>query len=72
MAFARQNNLVSIIDNTFASPVNFRPLDIGYDIVVESATKYLGGHSDLIAGVYLGSREHVKKASHPKSFVGEQ
>lgn len=52
---------MSIIDNTFASPVNFRPLEIGYNIVLESATKYLGGHSDLIAGVYLGSREHVKK-----------
>ena len=63
MAFAKKNNLISIIDNTFASPVNFRPLEIGYDIVVESATKYLGGHSDLIAGVYLGSREHVRKVS---------
>jgi len=61
VAFAREHKLVSIIDNTFASPVNFRPLEIGYDIVLESATKYLGGHSDLIAGVYLGSREHVKK-----------
>ena len=138
VAFAREHGLVSIIDNTFASPVNFRPLEIGcdnsaqfrsredahdihsrtasdvhviimgllidctqpqrtillslsgktfhaeylseklcfrhggclrgngdahyrYDIVVESATKYLGGHSDLIAGVYLGSKAHVRR-----------
>lgn len=47
------------IDNTFASPVNQRPLDLGADFVVHSATKYLGGHSDLTAGVLAGSKELV-------------
>ncbi len=47
------------IDNTFASPVNQRPLDLGADFVIHSATKYLGGHSDLTAGVLAGSRELV-------------
>ena len=45
------------VDNTFASPVNQRPLELGADFVVHSATKYLGGHSDLTAGVLMGSKE---------------
>jgi cystathionine gamma-synthase len=45
------------VDNTFASPVNQRPLQLGADFVVHSATKYLGGHSDLTAGVLMGSKE---------------
>ena len=45
------------VDNTFASPVNQRPLELGADVVVHSATKYLGGHSDLTAGTMMGSRE---------------
>lgn len=53
--FARQHDLVSLIDNTFASPLLFRPLTHGFDIVLHSATKYLNGHSDLVAGVVLGS-----------------
>ncbi|MDX1430666.1 MAG: aminotransferase class I/II-fold pyridoxal phosphate-dependent enzyme, partial [Rhodothermales bacterium] len=53
--FAKSHGLVSMIDNTFASPVNFRPLDWGYDVSIHSATKYLNGHSDLVAGVAVGS-----------------
>lgn len=48
--FARRHRLVSIIDNTFASPALQQPLRLGFDIVVHSATKYLSGHSDIIAG----------------------
>ena len=48
-----------IVDATFASPVNFRPLEHGADLVFHSATKYLGGHSDLTAGVVCGSAERV-------------
>lgn len=59
VTFAKKHNLVSVIDNTFATPVNFRPLEIGFDIVVHSATKYLNGHSDIVAGAALGSVEHV-------------
>ncbi len=59
VAFSREHGLVSIIDNTFASPVNFRPAELGFDLVMESATKYLNGHTDLCAGVVAGSEENV-------------
>lgn len=52
-AIAKENNILLCVDNTFASPVLQRPLELGADIVVHSATKYLGGHSDLIAGVVV-------------------
>lgn len=54
---ARANNIRTLIDNTFATPYNQTPLDIGVDMVAHSATKYLGGHSDLSAGVLVGSKE---------------
>ncbi|GAA0583060.1 PLP-dependent aspartate aminotransferase family protein [Halomonas salifodinae] len=50
-AFARDHGLLSVMDNTFASPVLQRPLELGFDIVVHSTTKYLGGHSDIVGGV---------------------
>jgi cystathionine gamma-synthase/cystathionine gamma-lyase/cystathionine beta-lyase len=59
VAFCKQHGLVSIIDNTFATPVNFRPLEIGFDLVVHSATKYLNGHSDIVAGAVVGSQSRV-------------
>jgi cystathionine gamma-synthase/cystathionine gamma-lyase/cystathionine beta-lyase len=59
VAFARAHGLVSVIDNTFASPVNFRPLGIGYDLAFHSATKYLNGHSDLVAGCVVGPADRV-------------
>src|SRR3984893_9972551 len=52
-AFARENNLLAVSDNTFASPWIQRPLELGFDIVVHSATKYLNGHSDIIGGVVV-------------------
>lgn len=58
---ARKNKLVSLIDNTFASPVNQNPIDMGIDIVLHSGTKYIGGHSDLMCGVALGSKTHIAK-----------
>jgi hypothetical protein len=55
--FARQHNLTSVIDATFATPVLLRPVrDLGFDVVLHSATKYLNGHSDLIAGARCGLR----------------
>jgi cystathionine gamma-lyase len=48
---ARRHNVLSVADNTFASPVIHRPLELGFDIVVHSATKYLNGHSDVVAGL---------------------
>src|SRR5438552_9748060 len=59
--FARANRLVSIVDNTFASPVNFRPPEHGFDLSLHSATKYLNGHSDIVAGAVIGRGDVVKK-----------
>lgn len=56
--FARTHKLTTLIDSTFATPINLRPLDYGIDLVVHSATKYLGGHNDLLAGAVLG-RENL-------------
>jgi methionine-gamma-lyase len=62
--FAKEWDLVSLIDNTFASPVQQKPIQLGFDIVLHSATKYLSGHSDLIAGVAAGSEAWMKKIRH--------
>jgi cystathionine gamma-synthase/cystathionine gamma-lyase/cystathionine beta-lyase len=59
--FARQEGLLSVIDNTFASPVNFRPLAAGFDLCFHSATKYLGGHSDLVGGCVMGRTELIDR-----------
>src|SRR5680860_745233 len=56
---AKKHGLVSMIDNTFASPVNQNPIDFGIDIVIHSATKYMGGHSDILAGTVISSEEHI-------------
>lgn len=58
---AKQHNILSMVDNTFASPINQTPRDFGIDIVVHSATKYLGGHSDLTAGIVCGSHDYIAK-----------
>jgi len=58
---AQERNLVSMIDNTFASPVNQNPIDYGIDIVIHSATKYLGGHSDILAGAVAASEESIDR-----------
>ena len=58
-AFARERGLTSVIDATFASPLLFRPLAHGFHLVVHSATKYLNGHSDIVAGVVAGDAERV-------------
>jgi len=57
--WAVKNNLISVTDNTFASPVNQNPADFGIDLIVHSATKYLGGHSDICAGVVAGTRKLI-------------
>jgi methionine-gamma-lyase len=62
--FAKEWDIVSLIDNTFASPVQQKPIELGFNIVLHSATKYLSGHSDLIAGVAAGSEAWMKKIRH--------
>lgn len=59
--FARRHRLVTLVDNTFASPVLQKPLELGFDMVLHSATKALGGHSDLIGGAVVGRREWVDR-----------
>jgi cystathionine beta-lyase/cystathionine gamma-synthase len=56
---ARQNGCRLVIDNTFSTPYNLKVLDLGVDVVINSATKYLGGHSDMIAGTISGSRKLI-------------
>ncbi|WP_343486532.1 PLP-dependent aspartate aminotransferase family protein [Allomuricauda sp. d1] len=58
---AKKHGLVTMIDNTFASPINQNPIDFGIDIVIHSATKYMGGHSDLCAGAVATSKEKMEK-----------
>ena len=58
-AFAKKHKLISVIDNTFASPVNQNPISLGIDLVIHSATKYLGGHSDILAGTVCGSNKLI-------------
>jgi len=70
VAFARQHGLVSLIDNTFASPVNFRPAEHGYDLSLHSATKYLNGHTDLIAGAVIGRKDLVEEVTHKLNHFG--
>lgn len=69
-AFAREHNLVSMIDNTFASPVNFRPAEQGFDLILHSATKYLNGHSDIAAGAVIGRADLVEKITHRLNHLG--
>ncbi len=56
---AKQRGILTMIDNTFASPINQNPIDFGIDVVVHSATKYMGGHSDISAGAVAASKEHI-------------
>jgi cystathionine beta-lyase/cystathionine gamma-synthase len=70
VAFAKRHGLISIIDNTFTSPVNFRPCDLGFDISVHSATKYLNGHSDIVAGAVTGTRAHVGRVVDVVNHLG--
>lgn len=58
---AKSNNLWTMIDNTFASPINQNPISFGIDLVIHSATKYLGGHSDISAGAVIASKKHIDK-----------
>ncbi|MBZ9653106.1 trans-sulfuration enzyme family protein [Psychroflexus montanilacus] len=69
--FAKENNVLTMADNTFASPINQRPIEQGVDIVIHSATKYLGGHSDITAGAVASTHDIMKKVfSKAKNFGG--
>jgi cystathionine beta-lyase/cystathionine gamma-synthase len=70
VAFAKQHGLVSLIDNTFATPINFRPIELGFDLSIHSCTKYMNGHSDIAAGACIGSAELVERIRHKLNHVG--
>lgn len=67
---AHKKGAVAIVDNTFATPVNQSPLELGADLVIHSATKFLGGHADALGGLAVGSRELVGKAYHFREING--
>ena len=70
VAFARTNNLVSLIDSTFATPVNFRPVETGFDLVLHSATKYMNGHADIVGGAVIGSAAWIERIRHRMNHLG--
>jgi methionine-gamma-lyase len=70
VAFANKHHLVSLIDNTFATPVLQNPIRLGYDLVVHSATKALAGHSDILAGVSVGSQTWMDKVRQMIIYLG--
>jgi cystathionine beta-lyase/cystathionine gamma-synthase len=70
VAFARAHDLLSIIDNTFASPVNFRPIPYGFDLCLHSASKYLNGHADIVAGAVSGSAALIERIRHQLNLLG--
>ena len=70
VALARKHKLVSLIDNTFATPILQKPLDLGFDLVLHSATKYLAGHSDIVAGAVAGSRERIRMVRQTMISLG--
>ncbi len=69
-AFAQKHGLVSIIDNTFPSPINFRPAEWGFDLSLHSCTKYLNGHSDIVAGAIIGRADLIGQNSSQAQSSG--
>ena len=68
--FTKEHGLISLIDNTFSSPVNFRPPEWGFDLSLHSCTKYLNGHSDIVAGAVIGRADLIKKITHKLNHLG--
>lgn len=71
VAIAKKHDLKTIIDSTFATPINQRPLEFGVDFVIHSATKYLGGHNDLLAGVVIGSEYMIGAIKETQGILGD-
>jgi cystathionine beta-lyase/cystathionine gamma-synthase len=68
--FCREHGLTSLVDNTFCSPINFQPHALGYDLVLHSATKYLNGHSDIVAGAVAGDADRIRRILHKLNHFG--
>ncbi|MEM3726042.1 MAG: aminotransferase class I/II-fold pyridoxal phosphate-dependent enzyme [Candidatus Bathyarchaeia archaeon] len=69
-ALAKKNGVTTVIDSTLASPYNLRPIEFGVDVVVHSATKYLGGHNDVTAGIVCGSKDFIQKLKKTRKIFG--
>jgi cystathionine beta-lyase/cystathionine gamma-synthase len=69
-ALAKKRNLISIIDSTFATPINQRPVEFGIDLVMHSGTKYFGGHSDLISGIIAGRKDLIETIHETRTTLG--
>lgn len=69
-AIAREHKLISLIDATFATPINLRPAECGIDVVLHSGTKYFGGHSDLICGIAAGRRDVIDRIRESRTTLG--
>jgi len=69
-ALAKQHNLISMVDSTFATPVNSRPAELGIDLVMHSGTKFFSGHSDLICGVVTGRAELIDRIHETRTTLG--
>ncbi|MGA9811356.1 MAG: aminotransferase class I/II-fold pyridoxal phosphate-dependent enzyme, partial [Terriglobales bacterium] len=69
-ALARQHNLITFIDSTFATPINQRPADFGIDLIMHSGTKYFAGHSDLICGIVAGRQDLIQKIHETRTTLG--
>ncbi len=70
VALARQHNLITFIDSTFATPINQRPADFGIDLIMHSGTKYFAGHSDLICGIVSGRRDLIDTIHSTRTTLG--
>jgi cystathionine beta-lyase len=70
VSLARSKNLITVIDNTFASPINQNPHHLGIDVVIHSATKYLGGHADICAGAAASGKENMLKIRNMARGLG--
>jgi len=70
VALAEKHRLISMVDSTFATPINLRPLELGVDLVIHSASKYLGGHNDLLAGVAIGATPIVALLEAARGVIG--
>jgi cystathionine gamma-synthase len=70
VAVAREHGITTMIDSTFATPVNLRPLAYGVDLVMHSASKYLAGHNDLLAGTVIGSRALLDRVEYARGVMG--
>jgi cystathionine beta-lyase/cystathionine gamma-synthase len=69
-ALAKKHGLISMIDSTFATPINQRPVEFGIDLIMHSGTKYFGGHSDLISGIVAGRQDLIDRIHQTRTTLG--